>query len=157
MEKFTEYNQRLTEEFNKSKLSGFTQDIEKALCSNLVDQHLRASASIETLRQAGSFFTGDELADELVSKLENININSRIMDPTCGAGNLLLACTKKLPVNETLSETLKEWGKILYGYDLVEEFVEATKIRIVLECIRRKVLVDIDNINDAKNFLFRMS
>ncbi|KAA8673437.1 SAM-dependent DNA methyltransferase [Pantoea dispersa] len=154
MKKFIEYNQGLIGVFDKVLLSGSTSHIENALCSSTVDEQLRSSAPVEALREAGSFFTGDALANELCTYFnKKITLSSKVLDPTCGAGNLLLACTKRLPVFKTLSETLKAWCNVLYGFDLVESFIDATKKRIVLECIRRDVIVDIESLDQAKEIL----
>ena len=60
-----------------------------------------------------------------------------IIDPACGAGDLLIACSKRLPVSKDLITTLSQWGRFLIGYDLHGEFVRATKIRLALAAISR--------------------
>src|SRR3990172_2507246 len=58
-------------------------------------QELRKRISLEQLRQDGAFFTGAQLANAAVANIEQ---NSIYFDPSCGAGNLLVACAKKLPI-----------------------------------------------------------
>jgi hypothetical protein len=99
-------------------------------------QELRKRVDLEHLRQDGVFFTCAQLAD---SALANVGQTSVYFDPSCGAGNLLVACAKKLPIEETLEETLKCWGKQLIGRDIHPEFVEATRARIALTALQRGV------------------
>jgi hypothetical protein len=104
---------------------------------------LRKQVAIADLRQAGAFFTGRRLADHLAGKLASVLVDARsILDPACGAGDLLLACARRLPVHPTLSATLQTWGQRLFGYDTSEEFIEATRIRLLLQAIELGVQVD---------------
>lgn len=124
-----------------------------------IDRVLRDVLSIQDMRLAGSFFTGDELAQDLVAGFTtSISDSSVILDPTCGAGNLLIACSRQLSISKSLEITLRRWGKALRGYDLYPSFVEATKLRIILEAIDRgckadcsleKALMLLSNINTA--------
>ncbi|PSW05668.1 SAM-dependent methyltransferase [Photobacterium lipolyticum] len=117
--------------------------IHEHVCLDSIDGVLRSVLSIEEMKDAGSFFTGDELAIELSNKFDRpITDNAVILDPTCGAGNLLLACSRQLGICETLSNTLTRWGHVLRGYDLYSSFVEATKLRIILEAVRRGCELD---------------
>ncbi|WP_305846302.1 N-6 DNA methylase [Photobacterium kishitanii] len=103
-----------------------------------IDSVLRACLSLNDMKEAGSFFTGQALATVAVSSFQKpITKNSVILDPTCGAGNLLIECSRKLGIRETLSETLTEWGGVLRGYDIYPSFVEAAKLRIILEALSR--------------------
>lgn len=52
---------------------------------------LRRTTPIAAMRDQGTFFTSSGLADELWdSELETLNDESIIIDPTCGAGDLLM-------------------------------------------------------------------
>lgn len=130
--------------FFENSLDGL--DVESA--SELVDLDsidyvLRKCLTIEEMRDAGSFFTGQQLATEVLSNFQTkINFDSVVLDPTCGAGNLLIECSRFLDVEETLSLTVEKWGRVLCGYDLHESFVEAAKLRIVIEALRRGVRRD---------------
>jgi hypothetical protein len=128
-------------------------DIEKSLFSaKQVERHLRALIPIEELRDAGSFFTGDDMAVDAADCFGNtISRKSFIIDPACGAGNLLIASSKKLPVfRSSLRKTLTVWGQCLAGFDLFPEFVDATKLRLILEAVSRGAVSDLRNIEDAK-------
>ncbi len=108
-----------------------------------IDSVLRKCLSKESMREAGSYFTGSELADAAISQFQvPIDTNSVVLDPTCGAGNLLIACSRKLETYETLSRTLEVWGRVLWGYDIHDSFIEATKLRLILEALYRGVNKD---------------
>jgi hypothetical protein len=108
-----------------------------------IDDILRGCLSIDEMREAGSFFTGQKLSSLAVKKLKRaITFDSVVLDPTCGAGNLLIECSRQLGVEQYLSKTLALWGKVLRGYDLHESFIEASKLRIVLEALNRGAIKD---------------
>lgn len=108
-----------------------------------IDTVLRQCLPLEQMREAGSFFTGQHLATKVINSFEKaITSNSRVLDPTCGAGNLLIECSRKLGVCETLSETLAEWCEVLWGYDIHDSFIEASKLRLIIEALNRGVQKD---------------
>lgn len=108
-----------------------------------IDLVLRELLTIEEMREAGSFFTGQKLASKAVLLFrEPITFKSVVLDPTCGAGNLLIESSRKLEVEATLSETLKVWGKVLWGFDIHAHFIEAAKLRLVIEALSRGVAHD---------------
>jgi hypothetical protein len=106
--------------------------IESAL-NGQANSFLRKTVNIEVLRNGGIFFTGHQLAINLVEPFSKlISSGATVLDPACGAGDLLLAAAKKLPITESLSRTLTIWGTKLHGYDIDPEFIKATKIRLLL-------------------------
>jgi len=109
-----------------------------------IDLVLRELLSIEEMREAGSFFTGQKLATRAVNLLPAITSSSVVLDPTCGAGNLLIETSRKLGVEATLSATLKVWGQVLWGFDIHLHFIEATKLRIIIEALNQGVEQDCD-------------
>ncbi|MEZ8190409.1 N-6 DNA methylase [Vibrio sp. 10N.286.46.A8] len=118
-----------------------------------IDLVLRECLTIDEMREAGSFFTGSELAASAVNAFQSpITFDSVVLDPTCGAGNLLIECSRRLDVESTLSETLNKWGKVLHGFDIHESFVEATRLRIVIEALYRGAKKDC-SIDTAIKFL----
>ena len=137
-----------------SSLNAFDRSClkESVFSAKEVERRLRAVIPIQELRDAGSFFTGDELAEEAVGHFGNsITVKSFVIDPACGAGNLLIAVSKKLPVIEfSLRDTLAIWGQSLAGLDLFGEFVETTKLRLILEAVSRGAYPDLVNIGEAK-------
>ncbi|OOQ68180.1 SAM-dependent DNA methyltransferase [Vibrio parahaemolyticus] len=109
-----------------------------------IDLVLRELLTIEEMREAGSFFTGQKLATKAVGLLSAITSSSVVLDPACGAGNLLIEASRKLGVESTLSATLKLWGNVLWGFDIHPHFIEATKLRIVIEALNQGVEQDCD-------------
>ena len=72
---------------------------EEVISLDTIDVVLRSLLNINDMREAGSFFTGQKLATKLVSKLtQKITTDSIVIDPTCGAGNLLIECSRRLEV-----------------------------------------------------------
>lgn len=108
-----------------------------------IDNVLRKVLSIDVMKQSGTFFTGDDLAEVLLNSFGSpFNNQSVILDPTCGAGNLLIACSRRLPIERSLQNTLSYWGNTLWGFDLFQSFVEATKLRIIIEAVTRGCEID---------------
>ncbi len=93
---------------------------------------LRRVAPVETRRKFGAFFTGTNLGSQLIDCGTEFGSTSVFYDPTCGMGDLLIAAAKKLPIRETLLDTLRQWGLQLTGTDLHHEFVEGAKTRLIL-------------------------
>lgn len=123
--------------------------LKEAVNLNSIDLVLRQCLSMEEMKEAGSFFTGQVLATKLIKSFSRaITIKSKILDPTCGAGNLLIECSRMLGVQETLSKTLSFWGEALWGFDIHESFIEATKLRLIIEALNRGVIKDC-TIDDA--------
>ncbi|HAU4899741.1 SAM-dependent methyltransferase [Aeromonas hydrophila] len=119
-----------------------------------IDSILRTLLSIDEMREAGSFFTGKKLAELSIINvgLSNDDQSSVVLDPTCGAGNLLIASTSLFNIYPTLSQTLERWGKRLYGFDLYESFIDAAKLRIIFEAINRGAIKDC-SLEEAMDYL----
>lgn len=96
---------------------------------------LRRSVDLATLREHGAFFTGHELAKVALRPLTDLDEHSVILDPACGAGDLLIRVAAHLPVQRTLTATLRRWGRQLRGIDVVPEFVRATRCRLALAAL----------------------
>ncbi len=115
-------------------LSWDTRQTEEVVGSldGVAGKELRRLVELPARRAFGAFFTGSKLADKLLGTLCLRSNTHFIYDPTVGAGDLLLAAARRLPCEETLTDTLTAWGTCLAGTDLHAEFVEATKLRIAL-------------------------
>lgn len=134
MKEFKPYLKLLTDLTlpQKREVPDVKSKIESAL-NGQANSFLRKNVGIETLRNSGIFFTGHELASALVKPFsKRISAGTTVFDPACGAGDLLLAAAKHLPLADSLSETISLWGTKLHGYDIDPEFVKATKIRLLL-------------------------
>lgn len=101
-------------------------------------RQLRKLYTISDLRDTGTYFTGSALANRLSTILANsLPAAQRVVDPACGAGDLLVACARHFPLQPTVAETLKDWGARLAGFDINSAFVEATRYRLALLAFER--------------------
>ncbi|MGD0857397.1 MAG: N-6 DNA methylase [Dehalococcoidia bacterium] len=69
--------------------------------------------------------------------VEQLKSGTRIADACCGAGNLLISCAQYLPIGNNLKETLEDWSNFIVGYDIHDQFVRATRLRLVVLAISR--------------------
>lgn len=101
---------------------------------------LRALVPGEKLRLAGAFFTSRELAARAAALLaEGAPEDAVYFDPTCGAADLLLACSRYVPVQSDFHGTHRAWQRQLRGFDLHPEFIRAAKARMILAALSRGV------------------
>lgn len=98
----------------------------------LVSAQLRATVPLEQRREAGAFFTSHELAESMLRGVAFGEKPYPILDPACGAGDLLLAAAKRLPIQHSVHATLESWGRVLAGCDLDATFVRVARIRLGL-------------------------
>lgn len=120
-------------------------EIEELVNLDSADKILRKYLPISNMREKGSFFTGQKIADNLfVNSTRLISNQSIILDPACGTGNLLIEVSRKLSVQKTLSSTLIAWNKQLIGWDIEHYFIRLAKIRLIVEAVRRGVILDCD-------------
>jgi len=149
MNQLTKHNAAM----RKVLASSDTNSMKNLVDLDSIDLVLRECLSIEEMREAGSFFTGQALATATASAFQTpITFSSVILDPTCGTGNLLIECSRKLGIESTLSATLKRWGLVLWGFDIHIHFIEATKLRLIVEALTRGVKHDCD-LEDALGLL----
>ena len=96
--------------------------------------NLRRVVPLVERRAIGAFFTGSPLRERLAGEKTSgyIAQTGMVLDPACGAGDLLLASARHLPVSHDLRLMLREWGHRLHGYDLNPQFVRAARARLVL-------------------------
>lgn len=135
---------------NASSIYSYKREIFSAL-NGQPAEFLRSNINLSKLRASGAFFTGHKLASKLILPIrKEVQKDTKIFDPACGVGDLLLALAKFLPIYDNLEKTLTYWGSILYGYDIHEEFVKATKLRLlILAQIRCQGSMDIiSNLED---------
>jgi hypothetical protein len=101
-------------------------------------RQLRKLYTATALRGTGTYFTGSKLANRLVESLARLLPSaSQVVDPACGAGDLLVACARYFPVKSNAMETLHDWGRRLAGFDINSAFVEATRCRLALLAMER--------------------
>lgn len=129
-------------------VEGTTEDVARRRAAALDGEPnlvLRSLVPIRDLRVDGAFFSGSALAQKLVALIPNRALKTVVStDPTCGTGDLLVALSERLPVQGSLTATLRAWSSRLHGIDIHGTFVRAAKLRIVLAAIHRGVHVDCD-------------
>jgi len=109
------------------------EDIAPGILNGDTTYALQRLIPIKVRKKAGIFFTSALLADKVAAHVAQIlSTRVKLIDPACGAGNLLLACAKHLPTGSNLQETLTIWAKHITGYDLHYEFIRATQLRLTL-------------------------
>jgi N-6 DNA Methylase len=92
----------------------------------------RRTVPISSRRSSGAFFTGRDMAERLLDDSPPPAVDAAVVDPTCGAGDLLLAAAKQLPKGENALATLHLWGEILVGRDLDRELIRVARLRLAL-------------------------
>lgn len=101
-------------------------------------RELRKLYSVHDLRQTGTYFTGSELTSRLLESVaDQIPSFERIVDPSCGAGDLLVGAARHLPLKSSLIATLALWGRRLVGFDINPSFVAMTRVRLALLAMQR--------------------
>jgi hypothetical protein len=94
---------------------------------------LRRAVSLAKRREAGAFFTPPHVVATVRSRLRGtLSHTSVILDPACGAGDLLLAAALELPPESSLDARIRSWGRRLQGLDLHSEFIDAARARILI-------------------------
>lgn len=77
------------------------------------------SKTLEERKELDAIFTPPELTIQMIEKFDSIE-NKTILDPTCGTGNLLVACI-----------LAGANPKMIYGNELDEEFLKLAKERLI--------------------------
>lgn len=146
----TNFNERIAEAI--SAFSAFTNEIQRLIYSiaeieerdvhsRIVPRILNGEAAlalkrlvpIDVRKEAGLFFTSNTLAEKLAARLSPVlRTGTKVLDPACGAGNLLLACARHFPLGSNLNETLTTWAEHILGYDFHWQFVLSAQIRLAL-------------------------
>jgi hypothetical protein len=81
----------------------------------------------------GVFFTCESLSAKVADKIKpELQAGASVLDPACGSGDLLLACSKYMPRKKSLTETINYWSSRFHGVDLYPDFVRSAKARLAL-------------------------
>ena len=105
------------------------------------------------LRRIGAFFTGSELGTKVAALAGNPAGWRIAVDPACGCGDLLLAAAWRLPVDPELTTTLRRWGRVLHGVEVVPEFVDVARHRLMLLALLRGARVGANAPPDLRTLL----
>ncbi|WP_373304616.1 N-6 DNA methylase [Streptomyces xanthochromogenes] len=100
-------------------------------------EQLRQLVPLDYRRRVGAFFTPAPLKQRVSEMLKSGARSDRYLDPACGSGDLLLAASHALPIQESLEETLEDWTDRLHGWDINSEFVEAARLRLLIAALLR--------------------
>ncbi|WP_162931259.1 N-6 DNA methylase [Streptomyces sporangiiformans] len=100
-------------------------------------EQLRRLVPLDYRRQVGAFFTPAPLKQRVSDMLKSGARSERYLDPACGSGDLLLAASQALPIQESLKGTLEDWTDRLHGWDINSEFVEAARFRLLIAALLR--------------------
>lgn len=136
---FTDQLRLLASDVARGAWGRVEQDVHAALNGQAAER-LRALVPLQVRREEGAFFSGGEVRSrfaELISGCEAGGRAAAYWDPTCGAGDLLLAAAAQLPTGPTLGHTLRLWGSALRGEDLQSPFVEVARLRLFLAAAAR--------------------
>ena len=137
----TEALERLAESVALSGLTPKAREMVSTALDGWPSRQLRRMVPAQTIRDAGAFFTGVDLGKKATDIISSAGRKPRfILDPTCGAGDLLISCARLLPTKLSLKATLELWGQHIMGFDLFPEFVRAAKARLVLVALDRRVV-----------------
>lgn len=107
------------------------EEIEKLL-NDAVSEELRKRVPLIDRQNMGAFFTGRTLRQRALQHLDNNPETPSVLDPACGAGDLLLGYAERLAVKEDISHTLQDWENKLFAFDLQQNFIKIAKSRLVL-------------------------
>ena len=115
------------------------QDAAASLLNGLAGTEIRRLLPLAERRRLGAFFTPHELADELAGPLRSARGDVTVVDPCCGAGDLLLAAAR------ALEGSLREATVVanFVGVDAVEEFSQVARMRF--ELLVRTLGVDVSS------------
>lgn len=125
---YSDHLLRLAHDLDTSPWVETRSGVQSALNGQAAEQ-LRVLVPRAVRRTEGAFFTGSQVRAKFEQLLED---SPSFWDPTCGAGDLLLAAAGTLPLASGMADTLRHWGKALHGGDLQPSFVQAAKIRVFL-------------------------
>ena len=98
---------------------------------------LRSQPEQSDLKQQGAYFTSARLALRVANTALTRSAKTLYYDPACGAGDLLIAIARKLPLTGTFQDTLQDWGARLAGCDISADFVRLAKTRLALLAAKR--------------------
>lgn len=133
---FSVFNEEVGMVLTKGQLSEFSLKNNAYILSLLngkASEVLQKTVSLKIRRESGIFFTSHELSNKLAWKISNLlSKGIKVVDPACGAGDLLLACAQYLPLGKNLGDTINKWSELVSGFDLYDEFILATKLRLIL-------------------------
>ncbi len=139
--RYAEYARQLSllaADVRRGAWAPLTDDVHQALNGQAATK-LRALVPRQVRREHGAFFTagGARSAFEAMIDSDASSSPSSMWDPSCGAGDLLLAAARALPLASTPTRTIAAWSRLVRGNDLHERFVEVARLRLTLAALER--------------------
>lgn len=125
----TEFARVFLREAGSTALAPSRAGVPPSLLNGLAAAELRRLLPLAERRRIGAFFTSHELADELASPLSSLRSDAVIVDPCCGAGDLLLAAMRALGEQVRQGAASAE----LVGVDIVPDFSKVARMRCELQ------------------------
>lgn len=123
----------LNADYSAESIRNFFNSQIPAILNGKTTEFLEKLVPVSVRKEAGIFFTGTSLSEKVAFRLsDSLSRGSTIVDPACGAGNLLIGCARYLPRGNTLTETLSIWSEKIAGYELHPSFIHAAKLRLIL-------------------------
>ena len=117
---------------------GINNRLLRSILNGEVTLALHRLVPIDIRKEAGLFFTSNTLAEKVAFRLAPLlQRGTKLWDPACGAGNLLLACAQYLPMGKNIDETLTIWSDLIFGCDLYIDFIRVAQLRLVLMALSR--------------------
>lgn len=145
----------------KNEIAKFAKELEVAALDNgelQFEQNffrnlLYSEVDRFSLKSKGAFFTSCDVAAELAGYVCRDSSRVRVLDPACGAGDLLLAHLAYQKATRSLKETLTAYNQVVLGYDVESVFVECTKLRIIHYALLQGCHWDLDSLEEGKILL----
>jgi len=105
---------------------------------------LRRLIDRKVLRACGLYFTSSELSTLVADRLcESLSPTSVVIDPACGAGDLLLACATRMVCQDLgTAGRIDDLTERVRGLDIREQFVRAARYRLRLLAVRQVREID---------------
>jgi N-6 DNA Methylase len=147
---FSGYSEEIMSLISNNAYSDFiTPDVVNGILNGQATLALEKYVPLDIRKEAGIFFTSTFLADQVAEQIRPLlESGIKVCDPAIGAGNLLIACSKYLPIGDKLEKTLQLWSNWLTGYDLYPEFTRAAKLRLLISAAKRhENNIDVREIN----------
>jgi hypothetical protein len=121
--------QLLSDQSGSPEVAGAIEDYLGASTS----RYLEALLSREERAADGVFFSGSRLATYVAGRVSSqVRDGATIGDPTCGAGDLLLACLLHAKLKQSVAETVKDWSRRVAGLDINADFTDSARLRLLL-------------------------
>jgi hypothetical protein len=99
-----------------------------AILRSRAPRALREFVPLHKLRERGAFFTSNDMAEKLwAPALQGLGPSSVVVDPACGAGDLLIP-----PLTRLLAERPDSVPRSIRGIDVERDFVRAARTRLAL-------------------------